>query len=576
MTTLQWSTACPDWERRIVAGESLVPCAPLFPDQAEYALNIFCALRIYNLPGQPTMGEACRPWVFDLVRAIFGAYDPEEGRRLITEFLVHVAKKNTKSFLASGIMLTATIINWRMGAEFLILAPTIEVAGNSYTPARWMIRLDPELDALFHVQDHLRTITHRDNGTVLKVVAADKDTVSGKIGTITLVDELWLFGEKPNAENMLIEATGGQASRPEGCTIMLTTQSDKAPAGVFAKKLQYARDVRDGKIDDPTFMPILYEFPKHMIADESYKDPKNFYITNPNLGLSVDIPFIERKFKQAEAGGKDSLCGFLAKHLNVEIGLVMQSERWAGADCWEKAPIMLDGVMVGQRSNIDKGLTLETIIERSDVIVIGGDGGGLDDLLGMCVLGRDRHDQELWRAYFRAWVHPIALDRRKENITIYQKLRDAGDLTIVDEMEQDVREFCAIVETCEESGLLDRVGLDPSGTSAPAQALNLLGYDEKRVVGIKQGWQLNSAIIDCERKLAGGKLQHGGQQLMQWCVGNARQEIKGSNRYITKEASGLGKVDPVLAMLNAVFMMSLNPEPRNPVSRYETHGIQVF
>ena len=470
-------------------------------------------------------------------------------------------------------MLTAAIVNWRHGAEFLILAPTIEVASNSYTPARWMVKLDPELDALFHIQDHLRTITHRENGTILKVVAADKDTVSGKKATGVLIDEAWVFGDRPNAENMFIEATGGLASRPEGFVIYLTTQSDRAPAGAFAKKLAYARGVRDGKIHDPAFMPILYEFPPQMVEDKAYMDPKNFYITNPNLGLSVDIPFIERKFKQAEADGKDSLCGFLAKHLNVEIGMVMHAERWAGADCWEKAPVMVDGRVTGYLYNAQPDCDLDFILEHSNVVVIGGDGGGLDDMLGMCVLGRDIEDAEKWYAYFRAWVHPIALDRRKENITVYQKLRDAGDLVIVNEIEQDIREFCAIVDKCEASGLLDRVGLDPSGTSAPAQALTLLDYDEKRVVGIKQGWQLNSAIIDIERKLAGGRLIHGGQELMTWCVGNARQEIKGSNRYITKEASGLGKVDPVLAMLNAAFLMSLNPEPRNPVSVYESRGV---
>lgn len=35
-----------------------------------------------------------------------------------------------------------------------------------------MIRADPALDTLFYQQSHIRTITHRVSGAVLKIVAA--------------------------------------------------------------------------------------------------------------------------------------------------------------------------------------------------------------------------------------------------------------------------------------------------------------------------------------------------------------------------------------------------------------------
>ena len=34
---------------------------------------MFKSLRIVDAPGSPTFGEACEPWVFDFVAAIFGA-----------------------------------------------------------------------------------------------------------------------------------------------------------------------------------------------------------------------------------------------------------------------------------------------------------------------------------------------------------------------------------------------------------------------------------------------------------------------------------------------------------------------
>lgn len=175
----EWSTSCPDWADRIRSGRSIIP-EPIFPDQAEHALNIFKQLKIVDAPGSPTFGESCAEWVFDLVRSIFGAYDADSGRRLITEWFILIPKKNSKSTIAAGIMMTAIILNWRQSAEFSVLAPTVEVANNAFAPARDMVHKDEELDVLMHVQTHIKTITHRESGAALKVLAADQNTVGGK------------------------------------------------------------------------------------------------------------------------------------------------------------------------------------------------------------------------------------------------------------------------------------------------------------------------------------------------------------------------------------------------------------
>jgi len=269
-------------------------------------MEVLNNLRIVDAPGSPLIGESCAPWIDDLASAIFGAYNSDTGERLIQEFFLLISKKNAKSTIAAAIMLTVLIRNWRQSAEFIILAPTIEVANNAYAPARDMIKHDEELSALLHVQDHLRTITHRESGATLKVVAADQNTVGGKKAAVVLVDELHLFGKNPHAANMLREATGGLASRPEGFVIYLTTQSDQPPAGVFREKLQYARGVRDGTIIDPNFLPVIYEFPQHILKANEHRNPENFYITNPNMGYSVSEKFLIREMKKAEEEVIDS------------------------------------------------------------------------------------------------------------------------------------------------------------------------------------------------------------------------------------------------------------------------------
>ena len=547
----EWTTACPDWESRILKGEPLIP-PPLFPEQAEVGLRYFRELRIVDAPGSPTMGEACRPWLLDFVGSVFGAYDAETGRRLLTEFFLLISKKNAKSTGAAGIMLSALLWNWRQSAEFLILAPTIEVANNSFFPARDMVRQDEELSTLLYVQDHYRTITHRTTNATLKVVAADNEAVGGKKATGVLIDELWLFGKRPGAENMLREATGGLASRPEGFVIYATTQSDEPPAGVFRQKLDYARGVRDGRIKDKRFLPVLYEFPQSVIDAGGHLKAENLRITNPNLGASVDVEFLERELQKAKEGGPESLVGFLSKHANVEIGLALKSDGWAGADYWEA-------------QGMSPGLSLDDLISESEVLTVGIDGGGLDDLLGLCVMGRRRSDGH-WLAWHRAYAHPSVLERRKSEAPRFKDFANDGDLILVESVGEDVDLVADAVQQCHESGLLDKVGVDPAGIGAIVDAMIGRGLEMDQIVGVPQGWKLNGAIKTAERKLAAAQLHHGGTRLMNWCTGNAKVVPVGNAITITKQASGTAKIDPLMATFNATSLMMLNPQPKAAVS----------
>ena len=558
---IEWTTACRDWERRIVGRQSLIPFPPLFPGEANAALEVFRSLRAVDVAGRPTLGEISRPWIIDFVAAIFGAYDHSIGRRLIVEFFELISKKNGKSTTAAGIMLTALVRNWRRSGEFVILAPTKEVANNSFIPARDMIREDAELKELMHVQEHLRTITHRGTKATLRIVAADNETVGGKKTIGLLVEELWLFGERANAENMLREAMGGIASRPEGFVIYLTTQSDKPPAGVFKQKLDYARGVRDGRISDKRFLPVLYEFPQGMLDQNRHRDKANFYVTNPNLGASVDEPFLQREFDKAIETGEQSVRGFLSKHLNVEIGLALRSDRWTGADYWEAAA--------------EEGLALEALIARCEVIVAGIDGGGLDDLLGLAVIGREKETRR-WLHWGHAWAHRSVLERRKEIAPRLEDLAKAGELTIVELPGQDVVDVVDVVLQLEASGRLagekNAIGVDPVGIAQIVDELAARGIAPERIVGISQGWKLSGAIKTAERGLADGTLVHGGHALMAWAVGNAKAEARGNALTITKQTSGSAKIDPLMAFFDAVALMSMNPPAQESV--YETRGLR--
>lgn len=541
-----WTTALPDWERRILARESLIPFKPLFPAEAQAALATMDQLKLVDVVGQPLFGQVAQPWVREFAASVFGAYDPESGRRLVREWMLLISKKNGKSTIAGLLMLTLLILNWRQAGEFGILAPTVEVANNAFRPAADAIRADEELSAMLHVQDHIRTITHRITKATLQVVAAESETVAGKKWIVTLVDELWLFGKKANAEDMLREATGGLVSRPEGCVIWLSTHSNEAPAGVFAKKLKYARRVRDGEIEDPTFCPVLYEYPPRMLESKAYANPENWYVTNPNLGSGVSLDELKRIQKQEEDGGESGLRGFYAKHLNVEVGVAMRSDRWTGADYWKERG--------------DKNLTLSALIERSDVITLGLDGGGEDDLFGLCVLGRDAITGEML-AVFRAWVQEKAVERRKSEASKYKDFEADGHLKIIPCAGEDMAGMIEIARQLVDSGKFFGAGLDTACVDDIHTALTSdeCGVESSDISSVPQNFRLASAIKTIERRLSSAQFTHDGSRLMEWCVGNAKVEVKANGFYITKQASGTAKIDPLMALFAAAMKMAFAP-----------------
>lgn len=544
-----WTTALPDWEERILTRQSLVPVGPLFPDEATEAMEVFNALRMVDADGSPTFGEACLPWVSELVAALFGSYDREHKRRLITNYFLMVSKKNGKSMIAAGVMMTALILNTRQAGEFIILAPTKEAADNAYKPIREMILADEELQDRFQEQQHLKTVTCRLTRASLKVVAADSATVTGKKAIGVFVDELHEFGKHAKAAAMLTEATGGITSRPEGFIFYCTTQSAEPPAGVFLDKLSYARKIRNGEVRAPHFLPVIYEFPQHMLEEKAYEDLNNAYVTNPNWGVSVDAEVIAQKIQEATESGEHAIRDVRAKHLNVEVGLALGSKRWAGARFWESAA--------------DATLTLEALMDRSEVVVFGIDGGGLDDLLGLSAIGREKETRR-WLHWAHAWAHQIVLEERKEIAPRLLGFQESGHLTIVELPGEDVEDVAEVIMRVKARGLLpekNSIGVDAAGIGAIVDALRKpsRGFGDGDIVAISQGWRLNGAIKTVERMVAGGEFLHGGTELMNWVVGNARTVQVGSAIAINKQTSGTAKIDPLMATFDAASLMALNP-----------------
>lgn len=544
-----WDTSLPDWKERIVGGRSLIPALPLFDAVAEKALKIFKRLRIPDVAGTPTFGEVSGEWVFDFVRVVFGSYDPARRVRMIREFFLLVPKGNAKTTLAAGIILVAAIMNERPDAELMLIAPSQKIAKRAFRQVQGMIRLDATLAALFDPKPYANEILLRSEKVPSRIVivSADPSVVTGAMATFTVIDETHEFARMNKAADVFAEIKGSLGKRPDGFLLQITTQSKSEPSGVFKQELQIARMVRDGEIRQ-SLLPVLYELPPEMAVDDGWRDEATWGLVNPNLNKSVTADYIRGEIEKAEIIGPHQMALIASQHLNVEIGQGLHADRWPGALHWAGAAL--------------PGLTLEGLIERCDVIVAGIDGGGLDDLAALALIGRHRKSRA-WLAWVKAWAYPEALERRKE---IAPRLRDfaaAGDLVICDEVGQDASEIAAILLKVRQAGLFPEkaaIGVDNwGGAMVFLDTLIEAGIPEEQLLSVGQGYKQQPAVQTIPRKLKDKTMRHAGQPLMSWCVGNAKVELKGSNYVVTKQAAGAAKIDPLMALFNAGMLMLANP-----------------
>lgn len=554
----EWNFACPDWKERLKDGRSLIPDLPLDPELAGRAVAIFNKLRLPDVGDRPVMRVAAGDWQRATVAALFGSMMPD-GRRRVRKILELVPKKNSKTTKAGAIGITALLMDPEPRQPYYLFGPTQEIALRGFQQAEGMIMADPVLRDRFRIKAHLKTIVDQVTESTLKVQTFDEKVSTGGIPKGAIVDELHILGKVHYASRVLGQIYGGMISRPGAFLYMITTQSDEPPAGVFKEELQLARAVRDGRVtgEAATVLPILYEFPEEFQADpeQPWRDPDYWPMVLPNLGRSVQIDLLRPQFFEAVEKGEHELARWASQHLNIEIGLGLHSQRWRGADYW-------------QRAAIEEGLSLDDLLARCDVAVCGIDGGGLDDLFGLAVIGREAETGD-WLGWSRGWVMREVLDLRKDVAPRLKDFSKEGTLTLCDSATQDIEEVAALVAKVKDSGLLpDRgaIGLDPLAIGGLVDQLIGHGLTEDQLVAIGQGFKLSSAVWSLERKLRDGTFRHDGSDMMAWCVGNAKAEQRGNAVYISKETAGKAKIDPLVALFNAAKLMERNPVAGVPVA----------
>jgi phage terminase large subunit-like protein len=253
----------------------------------------------------------------------------------------------------------------------------------------------------------------------------------------------------------------------------------------------------------------------------------------PNINRPITVAAMQADWASEREKGEEAIRIWASQHLNIEIGRA--STTTAGA-----APIC--GI-AGRRK-----LDLDSLLERCEVVTIGIDGGGLDDLLGLAVIGREKVTRQ-WLSWCYGWADPKVLERRKD-IAANSRFRQ-GRLVSDPRRRRRARrarrpgrarrrQRAAAAEKRDRHRSEQGRGVVRGAVCRRRHRR----HDPPAAAGPGAG----AGGLRPRRKLADGTFWHADQALMSWVVGNAKTEQRGNADMITKQVAGRAKIDPLIAL----------------------------
>lgn len=497
--------------------------------------------------GQPL---ALEPWEKSLIANIF-AWKRPDGLRRYREVFLFIPRKNAKTTIGGAIVNSVLFQDDEPGMECYSAAADREQATLVFSQVEGMILQSPELSSLCQIYKTARSVVRQNRASAYKVISADAASKHGFNSHLVIIDELHA---QPNRElvDVLLTSTG---ARRQPLIIYLTTSDYERPS-ICNEKYDYACKVRDGIINDSSFLPVIYEAPKTWNGETcDYASPK-FYgnkaiwkAANPNLGVSISEEYMARECQRAKET-PSYLNTFLRLHLNVKT---QQDVAWLDMTQWDACQD--DAVSPAELLGAEcyAGLDLASTSDLCALVLLFPEHGNavlpFFWLPAETALIRERRN----RVPYPAWIQQGFLQTTPGNVTDYDQIRE----DILELAEQyDIRELA----------------IDRWNSSQLQTQLQQAGIE---VVPFGQGFaSMSSPSKELERLIIAKNLRHDGHPVLRWNMSNVMTEGDAAGNIKPSKKKSSEKIDGVVALIMALGRAMVRETPGQSV--YETRGLLVF
>ena len=476
----------------------------------------FCKHSKGEWAGQPVRLELFQK---AFISALFGFVDSETGLRKYREAFFMVARKNGKSTMLAGIALYLLLADGEAGAEIYSVATKKDQAKIVFDEVCHMVSQSPYLRK--HIKKRKTDLYFSAAMSKIQALGKNSDTLDGLNGSGIIIDELHGIKDR----NLYEVMKQSQSARRQPLLVMITTAGTVREC-IFDDMYEYACKVVDGVINDPTFLPIIYE----LDAKAEWTNPAAWFKANPGLGRIKKLEDLVAKVERAKQSPKD-LSGILCKDFNI---------RETRYNAW----LDFDSI------NNEETFSLEDF--RGAYAIGGADLSLTTDLTCATVLMMhpETHKRYVHQMY---WLPEENFTQRVEQEKIpYDKWLEAGLVRLCKGNTINYSDVTAwFLEIVKEHGITPLwVYYDSWSARYWVEEMEGYGFPMERCIqGAKT---LSLPMQNLGADLQAKKVNYNNNPILKWCLTNTgMQEDRNGNIVPVKNSSAKRRIDGTASLLDA-------------------------
>lgn len=478
-------------------------------------------------------------WQYEILWNVYGTVG-ERGYRQYRYAYLEVPKKNGKTSLIGGLALYHLVCD-PPGGQIYCCAADKEQAKLVYKAACGMMEQEPEFEGLLKVLDSVKEIKNNLTGTVMKVLSAEAYTKHGINPTVVIFDELHA---QPNRDLWDVMTFGAGAARKEPLWWVITTAGDDPDRGSIGwEQHEYAKQIRDGNIDDPSWYVKIYGIPEDGLDKNGNLidifDERIWHQANPSLGHTIDMEAVRQEALTARHQESSER---MFRWLRLNQWIAVKRTGWQPLTLWDKT--------VG---------TWELSELVSKRCYVGMDLSSTTDITAVCYLFPPQEGFSDWRVIFDAWIpeenrrERVRKDKVPYDKWVKQKYLHTTSGNVVDYDFVEAR-----ILASDKQYDIQTLGTDKWNSRMLSQRLIRGGVD---VVEIPQNMQnMSPAMKLIEQLMKRGLMTHEVNPVARWCWGNIVVEMDGNENIKPMKNKSRERIDLIVAFINAMATAMLYEE----------------